>query len=180
MLRNAILIVGPESLTMEASKQMRVSRPYKISESSKVTWAVPLHPWYQFLLPPSYVSLTVSACGFAEALLGIAPSIFHITMTGGTKEPRDFCLCVDLTNDVSLMESPASDLKIGPVFLMLGHQGSLLSMCPTPWDPKNEQVWTPWVLTTSPNQAGFIRIRLSESGKNPGRMTMPSGQGAHL
>lgn len=126
------------------------------------------------------IHLRVCRGGFAEELLGIAPSIFYITMTGGTKEPRDFCLRVGLTNDASLMESPASDLKIGPVFLMLGHQGSLLCKCPTPWDPKNEQVRTPWVLATSPHQAGFIRIRLSKSGKNPGRMTMPSGQGAHL
>lgn len=35
---------------------------------------------------------------------GCSSSVLHITMTGGTKEPRDFCLHVDLTNDASLME----------------------------------------------------------------------------
>lgn len=40
------------------------------------------------------VSLTVTTCGFVEKLLGIAPSILHITMRGGTEEPWDFCLHV--------------------------------------------------------------------------------------
>lgn len=34
----------------------------------------------------------------------------------------------------------ASDLKVGLIFLMLGYQRSRPCLCPTPWDPKYEQV----------------------------------------
>lgn len=91
MLRNAILIVGLKSLTMEASKQMRVSRPYKISESSKVRErSLPTRGIESDCLLLTDVFLTVAMCGFAEERLDIAPSILQITMNGGTKERWDF------------------------------------------------------------------------------------------
>lgn len=78
-----ILIVGLKSLTMEAGKQMRVSRPYKISESSKVRErSLPTHGIHSIA---SF--LTVAMCGFAEELLDIVPSSLHFTVRGGTKEP---------------------------------------------------------------------------------------------
>lgn len=74
----------------------------------------------------------------------------------------------------------ASDLKVGLIFLMLGYQRSLPCLCPTPWDPKNEQVWTPWVLATSLHQVGSIRISLSKSGKSPGRMAIAHVGRVHI
>lgn len=66
MLRNVILIAGLKSVTMEASKQIRVSRPYKISESSKVReQSLPTLPDRLVLAD---ISLTVATHEFAEEL----------------------------------------------------------------------------------------------------------------
>lgn len=73
----AILIAGLKSVTMEAGKQMRVSRPYKISESSKVReQSLPTRGIYSDLLILADISLTVATRRFAEELW-VSPTPFY-------------------------------------------------------------------------------------------------------
>lgn len=63
----AILIAGLQSVAMEAGKQVGVSRPYKISESSKVReQSLPTRGIDSDRLVLADISLTVATRGFAE------------------------------------------------------------------------------------------------------------------